>query len=46
MLAPPDVPTTLGRYFDLAEYLFFRTSLLVLFVVGLYRLITREVKKR
>jgi hypothetical protein len=46
MLAPPDAPTLIGRYFDLAEYVFFRGSLLVLFVLGLLRLIEQEWKKR
>jgi hypothetical protein len=41
-----DAPANLGRYFDLAEYIFFRTSLLILFVLGLRRVIEREWKKR
>jgi hypothetical protein len=41
-----DIPANLGRYFDLAEYILFRSSLLVLFVLGLYRLVTKEWRKR
>ncbi len=46
MLAPSDVPSILGRYFDLAEYISFRASLLVFFLLGLRRLIEREWKRK
>jgi hypothetical protein len=42
----PDVPTTLDRYFDLAEHLFLRASLLAFLVLALFRLIRREWRKR
>jgi hypothetical protein len=36
----------LDRYYNLAEYIFFRTSLLVLFVMGLYRLVRGDWRKK
>jgi hypothetical protein len=41
----PDHIPNLDRYYDLTEYFAFRTSLLILFIVGLYRLIKRELRK-
>jgi hypothetical protein len=46
MLALPDVPAVLGHYFDLAEYIVFRTSLLILFGLALWRMIDKDRKKR
>ena len=34
------------RYFDLAEYLALRASLLIFLVLALYRLVCREWRKR
>lgn len=42
----PDVPSTIDRYFDLAEHLVLRASLLAFLVLALYRLVLREWKKR
>ena len=42
----PDVPTTLDRYFDLAEHLALRASLLIFLLLALYRVIEREWRKR
>jgi hypothetical protein len=42
----PDAPALADRYFDLAEHLALRASLLVLLVLALYRLIEREWKNR
>jgi hypothetical protein len=41
----PDLPN-LDRYFDLAEHLALRVSLLVFLVLALYRLVLREWRKR
>ena len=41
----PDLPT-LDRYFDLAEHLALRVSLLVFLLLALYRLVQREWRKR
>lgn len=41
----PDIPK-LDRYFDLAEHIALRSSLLVFLVLALYRVIEREWKKR
>jgi len=41
----PDLPN-LDRYFDLAEHLALRTSLLIFLLLALYRVIDREWRKR
>lgn len=41
----PDLPD-LDRYFDLAEHLALRASLLIFLVLALYRLVQREWRKR
>jgi hypothetical protein len=41
----PDIPN-LDRYFDLAEHVALRLSLLVFLVLALYRVIEREWRKR
>jgi len=42
----PDVPSAIDRYFDLAEHLVLRSSLLTFLVLALYRLVVREWRKR
>jgi hypothetical protein len=43
----PNLPTSvLDYYFDLAEHLALRTSLLIFLVLALYRVIEREWRKR
>jgi hypothetical protein len=41
----PDHVANLDRYFDLAEHLALRTSLLIFLLLALYRVIEREWKK-
>jgi len=41
----PDFPN-LSHYFDLAEFILFRTALLTLFAFGLYRLVRGDRRKR
>jgi hypothetical protein len=41
----PDLPN-LDRYFDLAEHVALRTSLLIFLLQALYRIIEREWRKR
>ena len=41
----PDLPD-LDRYFNLAEHVAFRSSLLVLLLLELYRLVRRRWRKR
>jgi hypothetical protein len=43
---PLDLPTTIDKYFDLAEHLVLRGSLLAFLVLALSRLILREWRKR
>jgi len=42
----PEVPTAVDRYFDLAEHLVLRVSLLAFLALVLYRLIVKEWRKR
>ncbi len=42
----PDLPSTLDRYFDLAEHVALRSSLLIFLILALYRVIEREWRKR
>jgi hypothetical protein len=44
-MLPEHLPN-LDRYFDLIEHFALRTSLLILFLLALYRIIEREWKKR
>jgi hypothetical protein len=41
-----EVPSAIDRYFDLAEHLVLRASLLTFLALALYRLIRREWRKR
>jgi len=42
----PNSPTTVDRYFDLAEHLALRAPLLVFLLLALYRLIEREWNRK
>ena len=42
----PELPSALDRYFDLAEHLALRSSLLIFLLLALYRVIEREWRKR
>jgi hypothetical protein len=42
----PDSPTSVDRYFDLAEHLALRASLLVFLLLALFRLIEREWNRK
>jgi len=42
----PDFPTSIGHYFDFAEHLALRSSLLIFLVPVLYRVIEREWRKK
>jgi hypothetical protein len=42
----PDPPTSIDHYFDIAEHVALRSSLLIFLVLALYRVIERDWRKR